>query len=72
MIANMEATVKCRQCEYYGPMDDGGDEHHFATPIVMCPKCNGPVDIQSGKQCTVRNVRLRVDDDGEEEEIDQV
>ena len=63
LIANMEAQVKCRECGYTGAMEpEGGEEYHFATPFIICPECNGPVDVLTGRQCTIRNVRLVVDD----------
>ncbi len=70
LIANMVANVRCKECGYTGPMDPPDDEYHYASPIIMCPKCNGAVDILNGRQCTVRNVRLIVDDedDGKKEE----
>ena len=51
LIANIEATVKRRECGYTGAMEpEGGEEHHFATPFIICPECNGPVDILTGRQ----------------------
>ena len=71
LIANIEATVKCRECGYTGAMEpEVGEEHHFSTPFIICPECNGPVDILTGRQCTVRNVRLKVDDEGEDKNED--
>ena len=72
LIANIEATVKCRECDYTGAMEpEGEEEHHFATPFIICPECNGPVDILTGRQCTVRNIRLKVDDsDDNDDNID--
>ncbi|MCK4757084.1 MAG: hydrogenase maturation nickel metallochaperone HypA [Thermoplasmata archaeon] len=63
LIANMEARVKCQECGYTGAMEpEGGEEYHFATPFIICPECKGPVDVLTGRQCTIRNVRLVVDD----------
>ena len=68
LIANIEAQVRCKECGYTGAREpEKGEEHHFATPFIMCPECNGPVDILTGRQCTVRNVRLEVADDNEDE-----
>lgn len=68
LIANMEAQVKCQECGYTGVMEpDSGEEYHFATPFIICPECKGPVDVLTGRQCTIRNVRLLVDDHKEKE-----
>ena len=72
LIANIEAQVKCRECGYTGAMEpEGGEDHHFSTPFIMCPECNGPVDILTGRQCTVRNVRLKVDDGNDDNDDGQ-
>ncbi len=72
LIANIKTQVKCRECGYTGAMEpEGGEEHHFSTPFIMCPECNGPVDILTGRQCTVRNVRLKVDDGNDDNDDSQ-
>ena len=68
LIVEILAYVKCRNCDYAGPLeDDGSEEHHFSTPLIMCPKCNGRVEVLNGQQCIIRNVKMRVEGEDEKE-----
>ena len=62
-ITPLPAEVKCRECGYTGPMKAGNsDEYHMNSPVFQCPKCKGPIDILKGKECTVTNIKMEVED----------
>lgn len=58
-----KARIKCRKCGYEGGMSvEESEEYHYELPIFKCPKCGGDVDIIEGKECTVKNAKLIVED----------
>ena len=63
-IIPVAAKIKCRRCDYEGPMNVEDDEkYHVSMPRFMCPKCNGQIDVLEGKECVVRNLVLDLEDD---------
>lgn len=63
-IREISAKVSCRNCGYEGPLkkyDDPGS--HFITPVFACPECQGKIDILQGRECTIKNIRMMVEDD---------
>ena len=79
-IISVQAEVKCKNCDYEGPMivkDSESEESkyppnenhpmiseamHIGVPIFKCPKCEGPIEIIKGKECTVVNLRMELED----------
>jgi hydrogenase nickel insertion protein HypA len=63
-IISIPAEVKCFNCEYTGPMriKDSEKEALHITPVFQCPKCQGKIEIIKGKECTVVNLRMELED----------
>ena len=62
-IIPIEAKIKCIKCEYEGPMKvENTEEYHISIPGFYCPKCSGQIDILEGKECTVRNLVLDLEE----------
>ncbi len=38
------------------------DGFHLIFPIIQCPECGNKTEIIKGKECTVKNVKLEVED----------
>ena len=63
-IIQVAAKVKCRQCDYAGALDiEDSDEYHMNVPRFACPKCSGQIDVLEGKECTVRNLILDLEEE---------
>jgi hydrogenase nickel incorporation protein HypA/HybF len=59
-IESIPARIACRTCTYEGLAEVFRDEGaHFAVPILSCPKCEGDVDIRSGRELSVDRVSIR-------------
>ena len=79
-IVPVQAEVKCKNCDYEGPMnirDSKSEENksppnenhpviseamHVGVPIFKCPKCGGQIEVIKGKECTVANLRMELED----------
>ena len=62
-IIPVQAEVKCKNCDYEGPMKVKDSESmHIGVPIFKCPKCEGPIEVIKGKECTVVNLRMELED----------
>ncbi len=58
------AKIKCRKCDYEGPLEiEDSEQYHISLPRFACPKCNGQIDVLEGKECVVRNLVLDLEDD---------
>jgi hydrogenase nickel incorporation protein HypA/HybF len=64
-VIPIKAIVKCKQCDYVGQLDYGDEEEgwHSRLPVFACPECGSGVDVATGKDCTVKNIRLVIDDE---------
>ncbi len=63
-INTMPANVRCLECDYNGPMKvENSEEYHIRIPTFACPSCGGPIDITKGKECTVKNLILELEDE---------
>ena len=61
-ITYTPAQVECPACGYSGPLKvKDTEEMHFA-PIFQCPKCQGKIDIIKGKECTIVNLKMELED----------
>ena len=68
-IEPVAARVSCRSCDYEGAADiRKDDEYHFAVPILTCPKCQGEVDVVSGRDLYVDRVTMVVSSDEKDED----
>ena len=64
LITEIPAEVLCENCGYEGPLKNLEEpETHFITPIFACPSCAGKIQILKGRECTIKNIKLMVDDD---------
>lgn len=63
-IISVPAEVKCGKCDFSGPMKAAESEvyHQLMAPVFQCPKCSGPVEIIRGRECTVKNIRMELED----------
>jgi len=60
-IEEKEGAVRCTKCGYEGPLNYEDDPaYHIRTPTLLCPKCQGVVQIIDGRECTIRSVKLVV------------
>ena len=61
IVEEQEGTVKCNHCDYEGGFKYEDDPlYHVPVPTLKCPKCGNAVSIISGKECTIRNIKLLV------------
>ncbi len=63
-ISSIHAEVKCEKCGFIGPMKTAESEvyHQLMAPVFKCPECGGPVEIVRGRECTVKNIRMELED----------
>ncbi len=63
-IKKTRAVVRCTECGYEGNVEYGiKEDFHLSFPILKCPECGGSVEIIGGRECTVKNVEMEVEDD---------
>jgi hydrogenase nickel insertion protein HypA len=61
-IKEKKAEVKCGKCNYQGPIVRSDDMlDHLRLPRFSCPECGDKVEIVSGRDCIITNLRLVVD-----------
>lgn len=62
-----DIIVKCGSCGFEGDMVVEEDPmYHYISPVFACPSCGSDVEIIKGKGITVNNVKLMIEDGGEE------
>lgn len=63
-IIKVKAEVKCQKCGYNGQMKlEDSKEYHVPVPLFTCPKCGGRIEVIKGKECTIKNLILDLEDD---------
>jgi len=61
-LIKIDAEISCESCGFVGPLEKIDEPStHFITPMFACPKCFGKVNINKGKECTIKNIRMTVD-----------
>jgi len=61
VIEEQEGFVKCSNCGYQGGFRYEDDPlYHVPVPTLKCPKCSSTVNIATGKECTIRNIKMLV------------
>jgi len=71
-IHERDGVVKCGSCGYEGDFKYEDDPmYHIPTPTLHCPKCGETVEIVGGRECTIRDVKLLVDKDGDKTDANQ-
>ena len=64
-IEEKDGIVKCSSCGYKGDFQYEDDPiYHIPTPTLHCPKCGETVEIVGGRECTIRDVKLLIDEGG--------
>lgn len=66
IIKEKKAEVECTSCGYRGPLQNQPEENHFRIPQIFCPKCNGKINLLSGRECILRNIQMSVKDENED------
>jgi hydrogenase nickel incorporation protein HypA/HybF len=66
VIEEKKAEVECTSCGYRGPLQKQPEENHFRIPQISCPKCNGKINLLSGRECILRNIQMNVKDENED------
>jgi hydrogenase nickel incorporation protein HypA/HybF len=60
-IEERDARLKCPSCGYEGALEyENNSEYHLLIPTYSCPKCNGIMEITSGKECLIKSIKLAV------------
>ncbi|UCE95977.1 MAG: hydrogenase maturation nickel metallochaperone HypA [Candidatus Bathyarchaeota archaeon] len=60
-IRGSEAVVRCTKCNYEGSFKYVDDPAlHVSMPTMQCPKCEGMVEIVSGKDCIIKSIRMSI------------
>jgi hydrogenase nickel incorporation protein HypA/HybF len=70
VVEEKKAEIKCASCGFTGSLVDKPEEMHFGIPRIVCPKCRGEVDLLSGRECILRNIKMNVRDESEEDSND--
>jgi Zn finger protein HypA/HybF involved in hydrogenase expression len=61
--------VECTSCGYRGPLESKVEEDHFRIPQISCPKCNGKVNLLSGRECILRNIQMNLKEENEKGQV---
>lgn len=61
IIRSVPGEVRCTGCGYSGPVRYQ-TEFHLATPMLVCPRCEGNVEVVKGRECAIRTMRLDIRD----------
>jgi hydrogenase nickel incorporation protein HypA/HybF len=59
-----KGKIKCGSCGYLGGIRNIGKrngKNHF-LPVFCCPRCGGRVEIISGRDCIIKDIKLTVMD----------
>ena len=67
-IIQKKARIKCNSCEYEGSLKDRPEEDHFRIPVLSCPECEGEIKLLSGRECTIKNIKMNLKDEINENE----
>jgi len=60
-IKKKSGSVKCLTCGYEGDFRYEDDpSYHVPIPTLICPRCGSIVEILSGKECTIKSIKLVV------------
>jgi Zn finger protein HypA/HybF involved in hydrogenase expression len=61
VIKENRGTVRCPKCGYKGGFKFVDDSvFHMPMPTLQCPKCDGTVEIVSGKDCLIKSIKMLV------------
>ena len=58
-IEHVAVSLRCRACGYEGKGETVSDDaFHFSLPVLTCPRCQGEVDVLSGRELYVERVTV--------------
>jgi len=61
VIEENKGTVRCPMCGYEGSFKFVDDSvFHLPLPTLQCPKCDGTVEIVSGKDCIIKSIKMLI------------
>ena len=61
VIEESPGAVRCPKCGYEGNFKYVDDPaFHLPMPTLQCPKCEGSVEIVSGKDCVIKNIKMLI------------
>lgn len=66
-ITQKKAEIQCKSCGYKGLMKERPQEDHFRVPIISCPKCEGEIKLLSGRECTIKSIKMNLKDEAKVE-----
>jgi len=51
--------IRCPKCGYEGKLMYRDDTaYHLMVPTLLCPECKGIAEIITGRECTIKRIRL--------------
>jgi hydrogenase nickel incorporation protein HypA/HybF len=60
VIEREPIRLKCKECDFDGPAEIlRNDGYDHTIPVLSCPKCKGPVNVEEGMACCVRSIKIR-------------
>jgi hydrogenase nickel incorporation protein HypA/HybF len=68
-ITEKKAGIECPKCGYKGVLKERPEEDHIRIPRLSCPKCDGEVNIISGRECIIRSIKMNQRDREEHNNI---
>lgn len=69
VIEEKRAEVECTSCGFRGPLENNPEENHFRIPQISCPKCDGKVNLLSGRECILRNIQMNLKDENDKGQV---
>lgn len=59
VIESEPIGILCGSCGYEGEVEHVVDEEfHGSIPVLACPRCQGKVEVTSGRSCCVRSMKV--------------
>jgi hydrogenase nickel incorporation protein HypA/HybF len=60
VIEREPIRLRCKHCDFDGPAEILKNEGYDHTiPVLSCPKCKGPVNVEEGMACCIRSIKIR-------------
>lgn len=66
VIAEKKAEIECISCGYMGSLRNKPEENHLRIPQIFCPKCEGKINLLSGRECILRNIEMNLKEENEQ------
>jgi hydrogenase nickel incorporation protein HypA/HybF len=61
LVIEREAIrLKCKMCDFDGPAEILRNEgYDHSIPVLSCPVCSGPVNVEEGMACRIASLKIR-------------